>query len=206
MQPTERVSACKVGRKGLPRWGVEAESQEAPSQGIILQAKKMCLQLTVTMHSEKPGSGMAGCGLDFRNASGHLSSTLKGHKTQNHRWKENIEDFISSSSANVNYINFLIIIDCSRLLPEQEEVSVLRMKCFMRWSKGLQKQGSGKGSASKVRVPVDAVGEGLFASQRHGHPCTPFMRHLCTTPLTPTCLRKMVTCPPRSWNLPPLCP
>jgi hypothetical protein len=179
VQPEERASACKVGRRGFPRWGVEAESQEATSQGIILQATKMCLQLTVTMLLEKPGLGKAGCSLDFRNASGHLSSTLKGHKTKSHRWKENIEDFISSSSANVNYINFLIIIDCPRLLPEQAEVSVLRMERFMRWSKGLRKQGSGKGSASKVGVPVGAVGEELFASQGHGHPFTPFMRHLC---------------------------
>lgn len=71
---------------------------------------------------------MASCALHCRNASGHLGRTLKGHKTQGHRWKENIEDFISSSSVNVNYINFLIIIDCSRLLPEQAEVSVLKME------------------------------------------------------------------------------
>lgn len=112
---------------------------------------KMRLQLLVAMHSEEPGLGTASGGLDFRNASGQLSGTLKGHKTQSHRWKENIEDFISSSSADVNYMNFLIIIDCSRLLPEQAEVSGLRMESSMRWSKGLQKQGAGNGSARQGR-------------------------------------------------------
>lgn len=149
---------------------------------------------------------MASCGLDFRNASGHLSSTLKGHKTQSHRWKENIEDFISNSSASVNYINFLIIIDCSRLLPEQAEVSVLRMEHFMRWSKGLQKQGTRNGSASKAGAPVDAKGEGLFASQKHGHSGTPLMRHLCPPHSNMPEEDGHISSQTRGWNLPPLYP
>lgn len=114
--------SLQVGRRR-----VEVGNQEAASQGTILQVRQVCLQLPAAMYSGKPGSGMASHSLDFRKASGQLSSTLKGHKTQSHRWKENIEDFINSSSASVNYINFLIIIDCSRLPPEQTEVSVLRM-------------------------------------------------------------------------------
>lgn len=60
VKPTEQSSPHKVGRRDSPRWEVEVGSQEAPTQGTILQAGWVCLQLPIAMHSGKPGSGLAG--------------------------------------------------------------------------------------------------------------------------------------------------